>query len=67
MASMISGVILQPLIGYVMDTCWNGEMENGIKVYQVSDFKMGFLAVFGALVLGILSAFLVKDRAPQEK
>ena len=67
MASMISGVVLQPLIGYVMDLCWNGAMEDGIKVYQVSDFKMGFLAVFGALVLGVLSAFMVKDRAPQEK
>ena len=65
MASMISGVVLMPLIGHIMDLSWDGEMEEGIKVYHVNDFKTGFLSVFAALVLGVVFALFLEDRSPK--
>lgn len=65
MGSMLSGVILMPLIGYLIDYSWNGIILNGMKVYRIVDFRYGFLAVLISLILGFLVSLLIKDRAPE--
>lgn len=65
MGSMLSGVILMPFIGYLVDTSWNGAIENGIRIYSLADFKFGLLSVFVALLLGIGVAFFMKDKSPK--
>lgn len=65
MGSMVSGVILMPLIGYLLDFSWNGTIENGIKVYSLTDFRFGLSSVFIALLLGVLSVFFMKDKSPK--
>lgn len=66
MGSMLSGVILMPLIGYLIDTSWNGTIENGIKVYSLHDFIFGLSSVFVTLLLAVVLVFLVKDKSPRD-
>ncbi|MDR2158303.1 MAG: MFS transporter [Holosporaceae bacterium] len=67
MASMVSGVILMPLIGYIIDLSWDGTVENGIKAYSTNDFRIGLTSVFAFSAMGIILSFLIKDKSPKEK
>jgi MFS family permease len=66
MASMFSGIILMPLIGVLIDWSWDGTMVTGIKSYNVNDYRVGLSAVVIFLLLGVLLAFGIKDRSPNE-
>jgi MFS family permease len=66
-ASMISGVILMPLVGKLVKCSWNGTIENGIEVYSLNDFRFGLLSVLVFLVGGILLSLFVSDRSPRQK
>ena len=65
MMSMVSGVILMPLIGVIIDLCWDGTLENGIKIYKVSDYRIGLSAVVVFLALAILFSLIMKDHSPK--
>jgi MFS family permease len=65
MMSMVSGVILMPLIGWIINLCWDGTLENGVKIYKDADYRWGLSAVIVFLVLGILLALIMKDHSPK--
>ncbi|MDR0677936.1 MAG: MFS transporter [Holosporaceae bacterium] len=67
MASMVSGIILMPLIGYIINLSWDGTIENGVRVYSVNDYRLGLVSVFIFLVIGIFLSLMVKDRSPGQK
>lgn len=63
--SMLSGVILMPLIGFLIDHSWDGAIENGVRVYSVGDFQYGLMSVFIALALGVVLVFFMEDKSPR--
>lgn len=65
MMSMVSGIILMPLFGAILNLSWDGTMENGIKVYSAEDFKAGVLAVVIFISIGAIISFFIKDRSPR--
>jgi MFS family permease len=62
MGSMISGIVFMRLIGYLMNLSWNGAMENGLKIYRVEDFSVGFLSVLVSIIVSFILSLLIKDR-----
>lgn len=66
MGSMLSGVILMPLIGFLIDHSWDGVMYNGVKIYRIVDFRFGFMAVLVSLILGFIFSLMIKDRSPDK-
>ncbi|MDR3179333.1 MAG: MFS transporter [Holosporaceae bacterium] len=64
MSSMVSGVILMPSIGWLIDLSWDGKILDGIKIYSVTDYRVGFIAVLVALLMGVVLSFFVKDKSP---
>lgn len=66
MMSMISGIILMPLVGWAINSSWNGAMENGVKIYTAVDFKYGVSYVVLFVFIGAIISFFVKDHAPSE-
>ncbi|MDR1551637.1 MAG: MFS transporter [Holosporaceae bacterium] len=67
MLAMLSGVILMPLIGWIVNLSWDGTMENGMKVYGDWDFRVGLTSVLLFLLAGICISMMVKDRSPSEE
>ncbi len=61
MFCMLSGVILQPLIGFIINLHWDGVMANGIPVYKAADYSWGIFAVMFFLVASMISAFAIKE------
>ncbi|MDR3151680.1 MAG: MFS transporter [Holosporaceae bacterium] len=61
MSSMVSGIILMPLIGWIVDLSWDGAMMDGIKLYSASDYRNGFFAVLASLLIALGMSFFVKE------
>jgi MFS family permease len=48
-----SGAVMQPLIGWLLDLNWNGEMLDGARVYSASNYTVAL----GSLLVTNLTAF----------
>ena len=57
MGVVMAGMIMQPLVGFMLDRHWNGRMEAGVRVYDFAAYQWGFATVFawGALSLVLLA------------
>lgn len=61
MFCMLSGVILQPLLGFIINSAWDGTVIDGVPVYKAADYADGLLAVMIFLGMGVISSFLIKE------
>jgi predicted MFS family arabinose efflux permease len=57
MGVMAGGMLMQPLIGVVLDANWGGVMENGARWYDFQAFQRAFSLVlgWGAVSIALLS------------
>jgi len=47
-------MILQPVIGWILDLKWNGVSENGIRIYDLNAYHIAFGVMIGLSLLGAL-------------
>ncbi len=57
MGVMVGGMVMQPLIGLVLDRYWNGTVADGARFYEYDAWQAGFSLPFawGALSLVLLA------------
>lgn len=59
---MLSGIIFQPLMGHILDIFWNGQLhENGMRLYDISAYRMAIIAIPLCFVANTILLFFVKD------
>jgi MFS family permease len=56
MGVMIGGMAMQPLVGVVLDSHWNGRLVDGARVYDYAAWQAGFALM---LVWGVVSLVLL--------
>ncbi|MGB0935395.1 MAG: MFS transporter [Alphaproteobacteria bacterium] len=61
MMCMMSGIIFQPFIGYLLDLCWDGSMHNGVSVFAQNDFLYALSVIPIGLVLSALACLFMKE------
>ncbi len=61
MIVMLSGVIFQPLVGWVLDKSWNGKIVQGIPFYTLANWKLALLAIPICLVIAVLLTFFMHE------
>lgn len=62
MAVVFGGVLLAPLVGFLLHSHWDGQMNNGIPVYSVADYRHALISVpLCAIVSFIVSWFFLKE------
>jgi len=54
--AFLGAALLQPLLGWVMDSTWSGAVANGVRVYSAADYRVGFGLMLGGAVLAILAS-----------
>lgn len=54
MGSFLAAALLQPLVGWVMDQGWHGEMLGGARIYDLAAWRGGLMV---ATVCALLGAF----------
>jgi MFS family permease len=67
MGMMLGGMVMQPLIGFMLDRHWSGRSVEGVRIYDFAAYQAGFSLVlaWGVLSLGLL-AFARETRCRQQ-
>jgi MFS family permease len=59
--TVASGAVLQPLVGWMLDLQWRGELEGNAPVYDASDYRTAFILVLVSAVLGLMMCWRLKE------
>lgn len=60
--AVISGAVLQTVVGLVINAFWQGHLDNGVPIYTVTEFKYGFILIpCISLMLMFTGKFLIKE------
>jgi MFS family permease len=58
---MLSGVIFQPLFGWLMERDWDHKIVNNVSIYSVHDFNNAMIIMPMAFVIAIFIALSIKE------
>ncbi len=61
MGGFLTGALLQPAVGWIMDQRWSGAMANGVRLYAAEDYRWGLLLIAVAAWLGAVSAWFLRE------
>ena len=59
----LGGVVLQPLVGVLLDMFGRGNIVNGEHVYAIVDYQLALSVLPISLLLVIVAGFFLKDKA----
>ena len=62
---MSSGIVFEPLVGYILDRLWTGEKIAGVPVYSVEAFRGALSPVLLSLVGAFLVTLFIKETFPK--
>ncbi len=67
MGVMLGPTLVQPIIGYVLDSQWLGETIAGVRVYPLESYRLGFAAVMVWTVLSGVFLSLSRETRRQAR
>ena len=56
-----SGSVMQPLIGWLLDRNWSGEMLDGARIYNGSNYSLAFSSLLALNLLAFVAACLLRE------
>lgn len=56
-----SGAVMQPLIGWLLDRQWGGDMTDNVRVYSADAYQIALSSLIFLAVLALIAAILVKE------
>lgn len=59
--NMIGPAIVNPLIGYVLDQQWHGQMAHGIRIYSVGAYQQAMWIIPITLLLAFITLPFIKE------
>jgi len=65
MIVMISGVVMQPLLGWLLDWIWDGVRNNGIPLYTIADYRFALTSIIVCLGIALLMMPFVPETFPK--
>lgn len=54
MGNMLGGMIMPPLVGWILDRNWSGALADGARVYDFAAYRAGFSPMLAWLLLSLL-------------
>ena len=67
MGTMMGVMVLQPLMGWVLDRHWAGTMVNGVRIYPLEGYQSAFsLMIISSILAAILICFTTETRCQQK-
>ncbi len=57
----LGDAIFQPLVGFLLDSNWDGSLIDGIRVYSLSDYQIALSCLPMTLILAFILMFFVKE------
>ncbi len=59
--TVAQGAIFQPLLGWLLDLKWDGEMLAGARVYSPEAYQFAFSVLVGFAVLGFCLTLMIRE------
>jgi predicted MFS family arabinose efflux permease len=54
MGVMLGGMVMQPVVGLVLDRHWSGLASEGVRIYDAAAFRWGFASLLAWCALGLV-------------
>lgn len=61
MGVMLGGMLMQPLVGFMLDRHWDGAVANGARVYGFAAYQWGFALMLAWCVLSLALLALTRE------
>jgi MFS family permease len=61
MFSILSGALMQPLVGYLLAWHWSGKIVNHVAFYSASDYQWAMSVLMVCLIISIGVSFFIKE------
>jgi len=61
MGVMMGPMLLQPIVGQLLDYHWTDQMANGVRVYSLDAYEMGFIPMMGWILLSLALLFFTRE------
>jgi MFS family permease len=61
MGVMMGPTILQPVVGWVLDRKWQGQMVDNVRIYSLEAYQSGFLLMIIWLVFSFILVFFTRE------
>ena len=61
MGVMMGPMLLQPVVGRILDINWTGQMANGVRIYSLDAYEYGFIPMMGWVILSVLLLLFTKE------
>ena len=58
---MVGPMVLQPAIGWTLDRNWKGEIIHGVRIYDWSAYRKGFLLMLAWSILASILILFTKE------
>lgn len=62
-----AGALFQPLLGWLLDLAWTGEMADGARVYSVAAYSTAFSVLVAAAIGGIACVLLMRETGCRQR
>lgn len=59
--NMVGPMLLQPLIGWVLDQRWSGKTVDGLRVYELGDYQAALLLMVGWLAISCVLIAMTQE------
>jgi MFS family permease len=61
MGVMLGPMVLQPLVGWVLDACWTGALVDGVRQYDAAAYRAGFSLMLGWLAFSLVLLWFTRE------
>jgi sugar phosphate permease len=61
MGVMIGPMLLQPVVGKILDHYWTGTMNQGVRIYSLNAYETGFIPMMAWVILSIVFLIFTKE------
>ncbi len=61
MLVMLGGMVLQPVVGNLLDKDWTGAMMNGHRVFSNGDYMHALMLMPVGLLIGVVMTFFIRE------
>ena len=61
-----AGAVMQPLIGWLLDSNWDGTMQAGARLYSASNYSTAFFSLLVVNLAALIGALLLRETHCQQ-
>jgi MFS family permease len=61
MGVMMGPMLLQPVVGRILDSHWTGEVVDGVRFYSLEAYESGFVPMVGWIIASLLLLLFTRE------